>query len=74
MSRHKIPAHIVPSPADLIRQTRAAELERQARHLFEHDSFDRDRRDYRTFDAMPAGLQEWWRDRAARRMAESAAT
>ncbi len=38
-----------------------------ARKLFQTDNSaiaQRDRRQYRTFDDMPAGLKQWWADRA----------
>ena len=40
-----------------------------ARRLFIRDNAaiaQRDRRTYKTFDAMPEGLMNWWRDRAER--------
>lgn len=45
-----------------------------ARKLFMRDNAaiaGRDRRNYKTFDAMPAGLKQWWRDRAELRKAKS---
>lgn len=41
------------------------DLEKRAKVLFETDqNFDRDRRLYGKFEAMPPELQQWWKDRA----------
>lgn len=46
-------------------------VERSARKLFEIDTeFQRDRDVFKTFDAMPPELQQWWCDRAARKVTE----
>lgn len=49
--------------------TRIVDLETAARKLFMRDNAaiaSRDRKDFRNFDNMPPGLQQWWRDRAER--------
>lgn len=46
-------------------------IESTARNLFEIDTeITRDREQYKTFDAMPPALQNWWRDRAERKVDE----
>lgn len=45
-------------------------IEQAARKLFEHDEFSRDRDVFKTFDAMPPELQQWWCDRAERKVTE----
>lgn len=42
------------------------DISQVAKKLFETDEeFSRDRRAWGTFEKMPAGLQQWWVDRAA---------
>jgi hypothetical protein len=51
--------------------TNPMDVETFARHLFQVDTqVSRDRIQYGCFEAMPSGLQDWWRDRAARRITE----
>ena len=46
-------------------------IEAAARILFETDEeIERDRKLYGEFDKMPPELQQWWRDRAERKVAE----
>jgi hypothetical protein len=55
-----------------MRGTHREDVEKFARHLFAVDTqISRDRIKYNNFfDRMPINLQNWWRDRAARRIAE----
>jgi hypothetical protein len=59
-------------PAVLVKdllETQRINVDKRARQLFATDADEiarRDRRHYRSFDTMPPGLQQWWRDRAAR--------
>jgi hypothetical protein len=46
-------------------------IEAAARKLFETDTeVSRDRTQFKTFDAMPPNLQQWWKDRAERKVDE----
>jgi hypothetical protein len=55
----------------MISGTNPMDVEKLARHLFQVDTqVSRDRIQYGCFEAMPSNLQDWWRDRAARRIAE----
>lgn len=48
-----------------------SEIEAEARRLFNLESTtiaERDRGDYRSFEQMPLGLQQWWKHRAERRL------
>lgn len=51
-----------------VRCRAATRVELMARILFKNDTYDRDFKEYGEFEKMPPGLQEWWRDRAARRI------
>lgn len=65
------PHRTIVCPLAEYRRPRGQRIEKMARHLFEVDALDRDRNEYAAFDAMPEGLREWWRDRAARRCIEN---
>lgn len=48
-----------------------SEIEAEARKIFDQENTgiaDRDRSDYLSFDRMPLGLQQWWKQRAERRL------
>jgi hypothetical protein len=54
-----------------MRGTHREDVEKFARHLFAVDTqVSRDRIQYGLFECMPSNLQNWWRDRAARRITE----
>lgn len=55
----------------------SSEVDAEARKIFERESSsiaERDRRDFGSFDMMPLGLQQWWKQRAERRLIANAET
>jgi hypothetical protein len=49
----------------------SSEIDAEARRLFNQETTaiaGRDRGDYRSFEQMPLGLQQWWKYRAERRL------